>query len=354
MQQPPAMGRGKGKNSTTTTPRSLTHPRTARLETFFAPQAASPARSQSPKMASSPSRPEFSLPDLRAASQRIERSLAEMPTRADIREMIAEVRDSLQQDISNLRTEVETLETRVAGLEHEATCAAEKEQQEPSIPPQTLSGVWRKLDDLHIRSRRQNLRIRGVPETETATRRYLVGLFNFLLGAREVHPEDLARAHRALRPTPTSPDEPPRDIICCLSSFTLKERIYLSARAQRTWDFRGARISIFNDLSPTTFQARRFLRPVTQVLQREKIPYRWGYPLSLSVRHNNLTLSIRTPEDVSQFMRSLNLPELQVQAWETFDFRPQLGPEAPLQGGSSPQRHRPRQRPQRSLENPRP
>uniref|UniRef100_A0A8C5PTB3 Uncharacterized protein n=1 Tax=Leptobrachium leishanense TaxID=445787 RepID=A0A8C5PTB3_9ANUR len=332
MQQPPAMGRGKGKNSTTNTPRSLTHPRTARLETFFAPQVESSARSQSPKMASSPSRPEFSLPDLGAASQRIERSLAEMPTRADIREMIAEVRDSLQQDISNLRTEVETLGTRVAGLEHEATCAAEKDK-DPTVPSQILSGVWRKLDDLDNRSRRQNLRIRGVPETETAIRRYLVGLFNFLLGAREVHPEDLARAHRALRPPPTSPDEPPRDIICCLTSFTLKERIYFSARTQRTWEFRGTRIGIFNDLSPTTLQARRFLRPVTQMLQREKIPYRWGYPLSLSVRHNNLTLSIRTPEDVPHFMQSLNLPDLQVQAWETFDFRPQPGPEAPPQSG---------------------
>uniref|UniRef100_A0A8C5LK86 Uncharacterized protein n=1 Tax=Leptobrachium leishanense TaxID=445787 RepID=A0A8C5LK86_9ANUR len=325
-----AMVRGRKCNPTAATPGTLSTPHPTRLEAFFTPREAPTSPMRPSNMAASPATATFSLPELGAASQRIERILAEMPTRADIREIVAEVRDSLQQDINPLRAEVESVENRVVALEQTAARATDQAVEE--CPMSTAaSGIWRRLDDLDKRSRRHNLRIRGVPETETATRPYLVGLFNYLLDSREVTSGDLARAHRALRPPPSTSSAPPRDIICCLVSFVLKDRLYAAARSQQTWNYGGAKIAIFNDLSPTTLQARRLLHPLTQALQTEKIPYRWGFPLSLSVRHNNSQLVLRTPEDVPHFLNSLGLPCMAITNWEIFDFKPPQVTEAVAQ-----------------------
>uniref|UniRef100_A0A8C5Q9M4 Uncharacterized protein n=1 Tax=Leptobrachium leishanense TaxID=445787 RepID=A0A8C5Q9M4_9ANUR len=274
------MVRGKSRATTTRTPKTNNRSAPAQLEAFFTPRAHQTPREDSPEIAASPARSGFSLLELGAVTQRIERSLADMPTKADIQEIASEVREALQREISGLRMEVEQVEARVRGLEQAA------EQAAVSIPPGTgdpavSSAIWRRLDN---RSRRHNLRIRGVPEQETTLHRYLSGLFNAIVGSKTVSPEDLARVHRALRPQLDSPNAPPRDIVCYFTYFALKDHIYVKARSKSFWTHGGSDIQIFNDLSPSTLQARRLLCPITQAFHAAGIAYRWGFPLSLSVK----------------------------------------------------------------------
>ncbi|CAH2283983.1 Hypothetical predicted protein, partial [Pelobates cultripes] len=53
--------------------------------------------------------------------------------------------------------------------------------------------------------------------------------------------------------------EQPRDIICCLDNFTLKEDILRRARLMGTIRIENQMISIYQDLSRYTLQARKAL-----------------------------------------------------------------------------------------------
>lgn len=55
------------------------------------------------------------------------------------------------------------------------------------------------------------------------------------------------RAHRALRPKKHT--GPPRDIICRLHNFTIKEQIMRAARSKREIQFEGSTIQLYPDLA---------------------------------------------------------------------------------------------------------
>lgn len=95
------------------------------------------------------------------------RLLRALPTRADIEALILRVTEAHQQDLQGVRSDVQqlserlaegettilTVEERLAGVEQEQTC-----QRERSLELQL------QIKDLEDRSRRQNVRIRGLHE----------------------------------------------------------------------------------------------------------------------------------------------------------------------------------------------
>ncbi|XP_040195108.1 vomeronasal type-2 receptor 26-like [Rana temporaria] len=94
------------------------------------------------------------------------------------------------------------------------------------------------LEDLDNRGRRCNIRVMGIPESVESDQIVpaLQRVFNSLLERQEDTVIDFVRAHRALRAR--GPDDaPPRDIICCLQSFPLKEDIMRKARGKQAYRF---------------------------------------------------------------------------------------------------------------------
>ncbi|CAH2250139.1 Hypothetical predicted protein [Pelobates cultripes] len=165
------------------------------------------------------------------------------------------------------------------------------------------------------------------------------------LGGQQIHRLGLVRAHRALRAPPAT-GEQPRDIVCCLDNFAMKEDILRGACCIGTIRIDNQHISIYQDLSRYTLQARKALRPITTALQAAGIPYRWGYPFSLSARRGPDLHVIRSLTDVPSFQRSLGLPQAPVPNWLTHQFiRHAKGPPPPPpgrdQGRNRPQRDRP-------------
>ncbi|CAH2221111.1 Hypothetical predicted protein [Pelobates cultripes] len=104
-------------------------------------------------------------------------------------------------------------------------------------------------------------------------------------------------------------------MICALLSFPLKESIMRAARAQQHITYMEAQISLYQDLSTITLDARRALRPLTRALQERRIPYKWGFPFSLQARMGNVWHIIRWPNDVPRFLRTANLPAISVPNW---------------------------------------
>uniref|UniRef100_A0A8C5Q7H7 Uncharacterized protein n=1 Tax=Leptobrachium leishanense TaxID=445787 RepID=A0A8C5Q7H7_9ANUR len=320
------MGRGKRTSTDPKTPARPLRASERSLDGYLLhtprPAACSPA---APKMADAAS--STSGPDPTAAiarlELRLESILAGMPTKTDLADMLSDLHASVHRDVEEVRGEVTELGSRVSRLERAA------EEAPPLAPanPEAYSELRRLVDDVDNRGRRNNLRVRGLKELDPPEQleEVLCRFFNSVLGRDPTSAIELQRAHRALRPKPQDGD-PPRDVVCCFASYRLKEQIVKHSRNARTWDFEGQSLELYQDLTPFTLAARRHLRPITQALTLRHIPYRWGFPLALTVRMDGATHSILRPRDVPDFVAALRLPSVDVQDWEQRESRRPGGP----------------------------
>lgn len=109
--------------------------------------------------------------------------------------------------------------------------------------------------------------------------------------------------HRALKPSSQDPDTP-RDIICKLHKYTLKDRIMQKMRNKPYFDFDGAKPFFYQDLSRRTLMQRRALRPLLTAIQDAGLTYRWGFPFSLQVLEGR-QVALRSKDDLPHFLSAL-------------------------------------------------
>ena len=208
--------------------------------------------------------------------------------------------DQLGERTDNLETKFDNMVQYVHALE-----------DENATLKNAVTQLQIQQEDLENRERRQNLRIRGVPESisDKEIRPYLLALFIFL--APDVPDIDwrLDRAHRSLAPKPPQGANP-RDIIVRFHFYESKETLTSITRNRSRIEFKGTKIQLFSDLSPITLAKRRALRPVTAHLQRHQITYRWGFPFRLSVTKDGLQHSMRDLQECDSFTKSLGLPPI--------------------------------------------
>lgn len=140
------------------------------------------------------------------------------------------------------------------------------------------------MDDFENRSHRENIRIRGLPEAMGP--RDIVPtlqvIFKQILGREAPDHIEIDWAHGALR-LPYADLDKPRDIICKLHKYALKEWITSHVRGVHHVEFDRAKLSLFPYLSRRTPMQRRALKPLLEALQDAKLIYRWGFPFHLSV-----------------------------------------------------------------------
>ncbi|CAH2328673.1 Hypothetical predicted protein [Pelobates cultripes] len=147
----------------------------------------------------------------------------------------------------------------------------------------TMHSPKTKIADLEDQSWRNNIRIRGIPETvlPTGLNDYLQDMFQALTPA--IHPDQLVvdRVHRLRRPQHL-PATAERDVIARIHFFHAKELI--ASRTAEMSDPYG-HIKMFADLSAETLQYRKNLAQITATLREKKIADRWGYPAKLLIHY---------------------------------------------------------------------
>lgn len=125
------------------------------------------------------------------------------------------------------------------------------------------------IDDLENRFRRENFRIRGLPESITDTTSVVQDFLRQIIPDISSHKLEIDRAHRTLG-LPRK-DGTPRDIVVKLHYFSVKEEIMKQCRYQHPLMCRGHAIQVFADISPTTIQKRRSLKPLLTILSQRDI-----------------------------------------------------------------------------------
>ncbi|KAE8287224.1 hypothetical protein D5F01_LYC15193 [Larimichthys crocea] len=161
-----------------------------------------------------------------------------------------------------------------------------------------------KLLDLESRSRRENMRIYGVPEGSEKESTTMISFVENLLreGLELTHdmPDlQIERAHRSLGPQPPR-DAPPRSIIIKCLSFKTKETLLHKAWQKKGFTWQENRINLDHDYPPLILKKRREYTEIRKKLKEKGVQFQTLFPARLRVRHKDGTRTYETVEEASE------------------------------------------------------
>lgn len=181
-----------------------------------------------------------------------------------------------------IRADFQSLGKRIEHIEHKLDVTISKTTQNTDhlqFMQEQLDTAQTRIDDLENRSRRDNFRIRGLPESISDVQTAVQDIIKSLIPSVPAHKLELDRAHRSLGPL--RKDGSPRDIVVKPHYYSIKEEVMKRSRQQEQIQYQGSDIQIFADISPYTIQKRRSLKPLLAALTKKDIKYRWAFPFAL-------------------------------------------------------------------------
>uniref|UniRef100_A0A8C5R114 LINE-1 type transposase domain-containing protein 1 n=1 Tax=Leptobrachium leishanense TaxID=445787 RepID=A0A8C5R114_9ANUR len=229
---------------------------------------------------------------------------------AHMREMRSYLAGEIEKSTKTMQADLMALGTRTAALETRVDDMAEAH----NVVVDGTNAVLRRVEELEIqmedmsnRTRRNNLRIRGLPEGagEGSLSDLICDLLRPLAPDLPDHAWILDRAHRALRAR--RPDEErPRDVIVRFLHYSTKELVLRNNRGASI-SYEGTPILLFQDLTPTTLQRRREWKPVADLLRAHKIQFAWGHPLKILAFQDGRTHVLQPRTDPGRFFKALGI-----------------------------------------------
>ena len=228
---------------------------------------------------------------------------------SSIKTELQAVKSELSQSITNIQSEVNTLKCTVGEMETSlSTCTDDVAELQAKVDNMAaeLARLDNKCEDLEARSRRNNIRILGIPEG-SANSSTTTAVSTLLKEAFKLDKEPLLdRSHRTLQPKP-GPGDRPRPIIARLHYHTDCVDILRRARAEQRIKIGDMVISVFPDHTAKTARARAAFNDVRRQL-REIPGIRFGlfYPARLRITHNGAEREFTSPEKAKAFISSLS------------------------------------------------
>lgn len=217
--------------------------------------------------------------DLRAILQALptKADFEALPSKTDIETLIQRVEEAHARDIQEIREEMQTISERVDAGESSISALTQRVkdlEQSRETQAATAVDLQLHLEDLEDRSRRNNLRLRGIPEATGAEdlEATVLAILQGVLDTPQTSIE-LDRVHRTLGPRPSDPDRP-RDVLCRVHRYTQKDLVLRKAWERGEVMFDGAEIKILPDLSRATLQRRAMLKPILELARGLGCTYR--------------------------------------------------------------------------------
>lgn len=171
--------------------------------------------------------------------------------------------DTFEARFQSLLSEQKEMKSRMESQE-QATCALDERvevlEAKCSDLTQHANQLKSKLQDLEARSRRQNIKIVGIPEDEERRKEHFP------------HPIKVDRSHRALQAKPPAGAKP-RTILARIHHFQEKELILRRCRMQKGCEYKGNRVMIFPDYTNEVMNQRRAFNGVMQTLMESSTHY---------------------------------------------------------------------------------
>lgn len=163
-----------------------------------------------------------------------------------------------------------------------------------------------KLDDLENRSRRQNLRIIGIPEGSEGQNpvAFMASFFTELFGDGAFkRPLEIDRAHRVGQKSQQSAFS--RHMLVRLHHYQTKELILKLSRELGSLEFNGAVVRIFPDMSAEVARRRAEFKDVKTALRNAGITYGMLHPARLRVDFQGQRHLFQTPQAAMDFVSTV-------------------------------------------------
>ena len=237
---------------------------------------------------------------------------------------LREYRQEIKHEFAKTNSRLDEAEKRIVGNE-------EKLQDMETVVEEMLQlqeQLQEKLMDQECRSRRENIRLYGIPEQKETSPRLMIAFVEKLLRENLDIPatEDLLieRAHRALAPL-SSPGARPRSIVVKFQSFKTKEEVIRLAWQKKGFVLDGQKISIDHDYAPEILHKRKAYAEARRVLKENQIRFQTLYPARLRVHYTEGQTVYDTAEEATADMASRGLPVKVIEQPTTLRERIQRG-----------------------------
>lgn len=218
------------------------------------------------------------------------------------------VKLELTGSITKIQSEVRAMKDTVGEMESSlSTCTDNISTLQAKV--ERLSADLIRLDnkcnDLEARSRRNNIRLVGIPEDFSTSS--TTAISTLLKEAFKLEKEPLVdRAHRTLQLKP-KPGQCPCPIVARLHYHMDCVDILRRARAQQRIKIGDMTFSVFPDHTPRTARARAAFNDVRRQLREiPGICFGLLHPARLRVTNNGAEKAFKSPEEASAFIRSLH------------------------------------------------
>lgn len=154
-----------------------------------------------------------------------------------------------------------------------------------------------------------NLKLRGLPEGCEENQELRIFVSNWLATQMELEKgvAPLLDAAYRLGPPRRASNALPRDILIRCSDMRTKTKILSLTRSKGQLQFLHYKIQVLQDLSSETLEARRRLRPLTSLLAKEKIRYRWQAFVKVQVIHKGTALTAHDLNSAIPLLETLGL-----------------------------------------------
>ncbi|XP_019210459.1 uncharacterized protein LOC109199607 [Oreochromis niloticus] len=222
-----------------------------------------------------------------------------------LRGEIATLRAENDEAISALRTVMENHNVQLKDISEAATSTSNsvvKLEEKVKQLSSKVEQLTEKCIDLEGHSKRNNIRIAGVPEGRENGQHvsdFVAKLLRDLLDLDEIPLLD--RAHRALRVTPED-DAPPRHLIARIHYYHTMEEILRKVSIRKNMKLGDIRVQIFRDLPQAVVKRRAAFTPVRNLLRDQPgVKYGLLYPAKLRVTYNSTELVFTDPNEACRY-----------------------------------------------------
>lgn len=260
-------------------------------------------------------------PDIRALLRVLptKADMEALPTKADMEALVLRVEEQHRRDLQELCSEVHEIDERLTreetlmGALETRVSQLEKAQQRHQ---DQLAEVQLHAEDLENRSRRQNLRLRGIPKAtgpENLTEA-VRAIIHIIIDSDLPTSLEFVRIHRALGPKHADMQRP-RSVLCRLHRYSHKEQIMRAVWLKGPVDFNGAQISVYPDVCRVSLLRRAMLKPLLEKLCRAELPYRWGFPIQLTIRKGSASFTLRRHAKLPNLFAFLGMEAVPLRDW---------------------------------------
>lgn len=199
----------------------------------------------------------------------------------DFREDINQKLNTIATDLKDITDRVEQAEERVAEVEEWSADTRE-------LFSHTLEfqeSIQTRLTDLEARSRRNNMRIHGIPEGAEGDniQDFVEKLIKTELSLTDTS-LGIQRCHRSLGPKPP-PGANPRSVIVYFLEYKTKEKVLRSAWGKKEVHSQGKRIFFEQDYPTEIVMKRKAYFTVRKALKGKELRFQTLYPAKLKVHY---------------------------------------------------------------------